>query len=117
MISGEGGVPFHNKEKEHIILHPAHSRTAFPPRITSLGLLNTLLKYRNVSNKHLLKLRSRQVHAQTLTTAELRLHTLIHPTKIAQQSFFHQEWWKAVPSSAVIGEETGCFSKKESMRL
>lgn len=33
------------------------------------------------------KLRSRQVHAQTLTTAELRLHTLIHPTKIIQRNF------------------------------
>ncbi|WP_256151219.1 hypothetical protein, partial [Akkermansia muciniphila] len=69
------------------------SRTAIPPRITSLGLLNTQLNYRNVSNKHLLKLRSRQVNAQALTTAELRLHTLIHQTKIANQSFFHQEGW------------------------
>lgn len=62
------------------------------------------------------ELRSRQVHAQTLTTAELRLRTLIHPIKINQHSF-HQEWWKAVPSCAVSGEVTGCFSKKASMRL
>lgn len=68
------------------------------------------------SRRSIKKLRSRQVHAQTLTTAELRLHTLIHPTKITQRGF-HQEWWKAVPSSAVIGEVTGCFSKKASMRL
>ena len=44
-------------------------------------------KPRSCRRRSIKKLRSRQVHAQTLTTAELRLHTLIHPTKIIMRSF------------------------------